>query len=151
MILGIFKLLMIVKVNFSSQRSEIRSCTNSTFHIARPDILSILLQQFSIFWVGYNLYQKWNLSYIRSYFNNEIVIIAPHYETIESVRSNLSQPPYLVDVVKYEGDGSLIIVDATSPYSTNTAAVEYITNIAKDASGLGKSGVTVMGDMGIFT
>jgi hypothetical protein len=82
--------------------------------------------------------------------HNGIVIIAPYYETTKSVRSNLSQPPYLVDAAKYEGDGSLIIMDATKLYSTSNAAVEYITNIAKEAKNLGKKGVTVIGDMGIF-
>lgn len=81
---------------------------------------------------------------------NGLVVIASYYETIESVRANLLQPPYSLDVSRYEGDRSLSIVDAKWLYSSYEWVSEFVNNIAKGANGLGKEGVTVMGDMGLF-
>jgi hypothetical protein len=81
---------------------------------------------------------------------NGMVLIAPFYETIDSVRSTLSKYLPSFNISKYEKDQSLTITDARRFYNTPQRAVEYTTKMAKYAKSIGKTGVTVMGDMGVF-
>src|ERR687889_811841 len=65
--------------------------------------------------------------------NNELVLILPYYETTETVRSVLSgennsgNGGSMIDVRKYEKEGSLIIIDAAEAYfSSDTDLMSFV-------------------------
>ena len=80
---------------------------------------------------------------------NEVIQLAPFYETEDSVRKSLSEGHFSIDVEKWEKDKkSLIIVDSLkkyfggesleSDYDSNKKLVDY-------AKTIGKSGVSILG------
>ena len=85
---------------------------------------------------------------------NEVIQLAPFYETEDSVRKSLSEGHFSIDVEKWEKDKkSLIIVDSLEKYyGDETVESSYISSrkLVKDAKMMGKSGVSVLGDMGAF-
>ena len=85
---------------------------------------------------------------------NEVIQLAPFYETEDSVRKSLSEGHFSIDVEKWEKDKkSLIIVDSLKKYFGNeTVESDYISNknLVKYAKMMGKSGVSVLGDIGAF-
>ncbi|WP_186434199.1 MEDS domain-containing protein [Candidatus Nitrosocosmicus arcticus] len=85
---------------------------------------------------------------------NEVIQLAPFYETEDSVRKSLSKGQISIDIEKWEKDEkALIIIDSLkkylgielleSDYNSNKNLVEY-------AKAMGKSGVSILGDKGAF-
>ena len=102
----------------------------------------------------YSYYAKIQLEY-----NNEIVLILPYYETNEMVRSilsgennkNNSNGDNIIDVRKYEEEGSLIIIDSVKAYfGSDIELMSYLAILAKQAQSSGKSGVSVIADLASF-
>ena len=89
--------------------------------------------------------------------NNEIVLILPYYETTEMVRSVLpgendnSKGGSIIDVRKYEKEGSLMIIDSVKAYfRSDTDLMSFIGSLLKQAQNSGKSGVSVIADLASF-
>jgi hypothetical protein len=89
--------------------------------------------------------------------DNEIVLILPYYETTEMVRSILSGEndnsigSSIIDVRKYEKEGSLMIIDSAKAYfGSDTDLMSFIGKLSKQAQNSGKSGVSVIADLASF-
>ena len=89
--------------------------------------------------------------------NNEIVLILPYYETTEMVRSILSGEndnsigSSIIDVRKYEKEGSLMIIDSAKAYfGSDTDLMSFIGKLSKQAQNSGKSGISVIADLASF-
>ena len=88
--------------------------------------------------------------------NNGIVLIIPYYETTEMVRSILSgenknNQSNIIDVRKYEKEGSLMIIDSVKAYfGSNIDLMSFVEKLAKKAQSSGKSGVSVIADLASF-
>ena len=93
--------------------------------------------------------------------DNEIVLMLPYYETTEMVRSILSgennnnnnnnNGGSIIDVRKYEKEGSLIIIDSVKAYfSSDIDLMSFVEKLAKKAQSSGKSGVSVIADLASF-
>jgi hypothetical protein len=107
--------------------------------------------------------------------NNEIVLILPYYETTNNVRKTLSNSDFvnrgeaaisdsnnsngsrIIDVRKYEKEGSLMIVDSVkgyfgsdSNYEGKDRLMSFFKQLVKKAESLGKNGVSVIADLGSF-
>ncbi|HET6590142.1 MAG TPA: MEDS domain-containing protein [Candidatus Nitrosocosmicus sp.] len=90
---------------------------------------------------------------------NELVCVAPFYDTIDSVRNSLSGGEVSIDVAKYEKEEkSLILVDSLEKYyNANSNHVLDIKSLLKAnnelveyANSLNKKGVSILGDAGAF-
>lgn len=81
---------------------------------------------------------------------NEIVLLLPHYETINSVRDALRELD--IDIRQYEEEGALIIMDAMSTLFNPSEHdfIEYLKGLENRARVKGKSGICVIADMGSF-
>jgi hypothetical protein len=101
----------------------------------------------------YSYYAKVKLEY-----NNEIVLILPYYETTEMVRSILSgendnknNQSNIIDVRKYEKEGSLIIIDSVKAYfGSDIDLMSFLARLAKKAQNSGKNGISVISDLASF-
>jgi hypothetical protein len=89
--------------------------------------------------------------------NNEIVLILPYYETTEMVRSVLSgendnsKGGSIIDVRKYEKEGSLIIIDSVKAYfGSDTDLMSFVKKLSKQAQNSGKNGISVIADLASF-
>ncbi len=87
--------------------------------------------------------------------NNEIVLFSPFYETTDSVRQILSEGHTAIeDVSKYENENFLIIIDALKNYFQKDEGDEtdwsFKERMVKNAKKKGKSGFSILGDMGAF-
>jgi hypothetical protein len=88
--------------------------------------------------------------------NNEIVLIVPYYETTEMVRSVLSgekenNQGSIIDVRKYEKQGSLVIIDSVKAYfRSDIDLMSFIARLAKQAQFSGKNGISVIADLASF-
>ena len=89
-------------------------------------------------------------------YNNDIVLILPYYETTEMVRSVLSgenknNQGSIIDVRKYEKQGSLIIIDSVKAYfGSDTDLMSFLARLVKQAQSSGKNGVSVISDLASF-
>ena len=89
--------------------------------------------------------------------NNEIVLILPYYETAEMVRSVLSEnhssnEGNIIDVRKYEKEGSLMIIDSAEAYfASDTDLMSFIEKLTKQAQSSGKNGISVIADLASFS
>ena len=99
-------------------------------------------------------------SYIKTQleYNNELVLILPYYETPERVRSVLSGENHssnegsIIDVRKYEKEGSLMIIDSAEAYFTSdTDFLSFIEKLTKQAQSSGKKGISVIADLASFS
>jgi hypothetical protein len=97
---------------------------------------------------------------------NEIVFVLPYYETEDKVREVLSEsfvdtPEEKSEMVndrisKYEKEGSLVIKDSVKIYTSGShdgidkTILSLLREIVKRAENLGKSGVTIIADLGSF-
>ena len=96
--------------------------------------------------------------YIKSQleYNNELVLILPYYETTETVRSVLSENHIsnggnIIDVQKYEKEGSLIIIDSAEAYITsNNNLMSFVEKLAKQAQSSCRNGISVIADLASF-
>jgi hypothetical protein len=86
---------------------------------------------------------------------NEVIQLVPFYETEDSVRKSLSEGHFSINVEKWEKDKkSLIIVDSLEKYfSSGSLESDFDSNkkLVDYAKTIGKSGVSVLGDMGAFS
>ena len=87
---------------------------------------------------------------IRLKEGNEIVLLLPHYETLNSVRQALMELD--IDVKQYEKDQTLIIMDAINTIFNPTSEDfrEYLKGLENRARATGKAGICVIADMGSF-
>ena len=89
-------------------------------------------------------------------YNNELVLILPYYETTETVRSVLSENHIsnggnIIDVRKYEKEGSLIIIDSAEAYFTSdNNLMSFVEKLAKQAQTSGRNGISVIADLASF-
>jgi hypothetical protein len=89
-------------------------------------------------------------------YNNELVLILPYYETTETVRSVLSENHIgnggnIIDVRKYEKEGSLIIIDSAEAYFTSdNNLMSFVEKLTKQAQTSGKKGISVIADLASF-
>jgi MEDS: MEthanogen/methylotroph, DcmR Sensory domain len=89
-------------------------------------------------------------------YNNELVLILPYYEPTETVRSVLSEnhssnEGSIIDVRKYEKEGSLIIIDSAEAYFTsNNNLMSFVEKLAKQAQTSGRNGISVIADLASF-
>nr|MDQ3984372.1 hypothetical protein [Thermoproteota archaeon] len=88
--------------------------------------------------------------------NNEIVLILPYYETAEMVRSVLSgenknNQGNIIDVRKYEKQGSLVIIDSVEAYfRSDIDLVSFLARLAKQAQFSDKNGISIIADLASF-
>jgi hypothetical protein len=107
--------------------------------------------------------------------NNEIVVILPYYETTDKVRKTLTdgfvtiadgndaaavndnESNNVIDVRKYENEGSLMIIDSVKgyfgsdgDYEGEDSLMSFFKQLVKKAESLGKDGVSVIADLGSF-
>jgi hypothetical protein len=112
--------------------------------------------------------------------NNEIVLLLPYYETANKVRKTLSEGfvnniaygkgndansndtngNSIIDMVKYEKEGSLIIMDSVKGYfgsdnnhddnNNNIDLMGFVKQLVKKAESSCKNGVSVIADLGSF-
>ena len=93
--------------------------------------------------------------------HNEIILMLPYYETTEMVRSILSGESNnnnnnnnggsIIDVRKYEKEGSLVIIDSVKAYfGSDIDLMAFVEKLAKKAQSSGKSGVSVIADLASF-
>ena len=83
--------------------------------------------------------------------DNEIVVILPFYETVNNVRIILSEDSACIDVGKYEKEQSLLIIDSLKSYfGSQEGLMPFVKKIVEFAKVSGRSGVSVIGDMGPF-
>ena len=89
--------------------------------------------------------------------NNRIVLIIPYYETTEMVRSVLSgennnnNQSNIIDVRKYEKQGSLMIIDSVKAYfHSDIDLMSFLAGLAKHAQFSGKNGISVIADLASF-
>jgi hypothetical protein len=110
--------------------------------IIYPDLIT--LREFYSYYIQKNIEEK-----------NEVVQIAPFYETEDSVRETLSKGHRAIkDIEKLENEKSLIIVDSFKKYLQNKKDVKSNYNdlkrLIEDSKRMNKNGVTVFSDLGAF-
>ncbi len=90
---------------------------------------------------------------------NELVCLAPFYDTVDSVRKSFAEVGHMpIDVTKRETDEkSLILVDSLEHYIDNNGSalttkslLQGIQHLVKYTNDLEKNGVSILGDMGAF-
>ncbi|CAN5845116.1 hypothetical protein BH23THE1_BH23THE1_36200 [soil metagenome] len=85
---------------------------------------------------------------------NEVIQLAPFYETEDSVRKVLSKGHVSLDIEKWEkAEKSLIIVDSLKKYIGSVSPdsdYDFNKNLVEYAKAMGKSGVSVIADKGTF-
>ena len=82
---------------------------------------------------------------------NEIVLVLPFLETVDNVRSILSDISTNIDVRKYEKEQSLLIMDSLKSYfGLQNGLIPFVRQTIEYANTSGKSGLSVLADMGSF-
>jgi len=82
---------------------------------------------------------------------DEIVIILPFLETVDAVRHILSENSANIDVRKYEREKSLLIMDSLKGYfGLQEGLMPFVEQTVDYAKKVGKSGLSVLSDMGSF-
>jgi hypothetical protein len=82
---------------------------------------------------------------------NEIVLILPFLETVDNVRRILSDTSGDIDVSKYEKEQSLLIMDSLKSYfGLQDGLIPFVRQTVEYANTSGKSGLSVLADMGSF-
>ena len=83
---------------------------------------------------------------------NEIILILPHYHCVADVINSITDTS--IDIDKYKKEGSLVVVQSKKAYYSLThefVGVMIMTKmLIQRADKLGKAGVTVISDMGLF-
>lgn len=85
---------------------------------------------------------------------NEIVLINPFYETVDSVRQVLSQSKHRdgtvdQDLSNYEKEKALIIADSMEEYFGQQPHT-YFKKALQYVKGMGKNGISVLADLGVY-
>jgi hypothetical protein len=94
------------------------------------------------------LYSKYTHNQIEE--NNEIVLVNPFYETIDSVRQVLSQANPGLNVSKHEKEKSLIIIDSLEEYFGQQPDLPFKRSLASHAKQIGKNGLSILGDVAAY-
>jgi hypothetical protein len=81
---------------------------------------------------------------------NEIILVNPFYETIDSIRQMLSQCNPSLDVSKHEREKSLIVIDSLEEYFGKQLDMPFKRSLANHAKKIGRSGLSVLGDIGAY-
>jgi hypothetical protein len=85
---------------------------------------------------------------------NEVIQMAPFYETENSVRKALSEGHIPMDIEKWEkAEKSIIIVDSLKKYAGNISPdsdYDYNKNLVEYVKAKGKTGVSMIADKGVF-
>jgi hypothetical protein len=82
---------------------------------------------------------------------NEIVLVLPFLETVDNVRRILSENSANIDVRKYEKEQSLLIMDSLKSYfGLQNGLIPFVRQTIEYANTSGKSGLSVLADMGSF-
>ena len=82
---------------------------------------------------------------------NEIVLVLPFLETVDNVRRILSDTSADIDVSKYEKEQSLLIMDSLKSYfGLQNGLIPFVRQTIEYANTSGKSGLSVLADMGSF-
>ena len=82
---------------------------------------------------------------------NEIVLVLPFLETVDNVRRILSDIRTSIDVRKYEKEQSLLIMDSLKSYfGLQNGLIPFVRQTIEYANTSGKSGLSVLADMGSF-
>ena len=82
---------------------------------------------------------------------NEIVLILPFLETVDNVRRILSENSANFDVRKYEKEQSLLIMDSLKSYfGLQNGLIPFVRQTIEYANASGKSGLSVLADVGSF-
>jgi DcmR-like sensory protein len=82
---------------------------------------------------------------------NEIVLVLPFLETADNVRRILSENSANIDVRKYEKEQSLLIMDSLKSYfGLQNGIIPFVIQTIAYANTSGKSGLSVLADMGSF-
>lgn len=90
---------------------------------------------------------------------DELVYLAPFYDTVDSVRKSLADLGHMsIDVTRFETDEkSLILVDSLEHYIDNNGSalgtksqLKSIQQLVKYTNDLEKKGASILGDMGAF-
>lgn len=85
---------------------------------------------------------------------NELIQLAPFYETEDSVRKTLSEGQTSFDIKKWENEKkSLIIIDSLKKYFDGEPIdTDYVSNkkLVDYAKTMGKTGASILGDYGVF-
>jgi DcmR-like sensory protein len=83
---------------------------------------------------------------------NEIILVLPHYLCVADVINSITNTS--IDIDKYKKEGSLVVVQSKKAYYSLThefVGVMIMTKmLIQRADKLGKAGVTVISDMGLF-
>jgi hypothetical protein len=107
----------------------------------------ILYSDITILAYIYSTYSKRSLESL-----NEIVLILPHYQSVADVLNHLANNG--IDVDKCKREGSIVVVESKKGYYSLTdkfVGVMIMTKmLLRRANKLGKTGVTVISDMGLF-
>ena len=82
---------------------------------------------------------------------NEIVLVLPFLETVDNVRRILSENSTNIDVRKYEKEQSLLIINSLKSYfGLQNGIIPFVIQTIAYANTSGKSGLSVLADMGSF-
>ena len=82
---------------------------------------------------------------------NEIVLVLPFLETVDNVKRILSENSANIDVRKYEREQSLLIMDSLKSYfGLQNGLIPFVRQTIGYATTSGKSGLSVLADMGSF-
>ena len=85
---------------------------------------------------------------------NEFIQIMPFYETTDSVRQTLFEKSHIIDNSKDETDNSFATMDSLKYYFGNSKNIDVeqpLEDMVECAKKLGKKGLSVIGDLGIFS
>ena len=106
-----------------------------------PDLIT--LREFYSYYIQKNIEEK-----------NQIVQIAPFYETEDSVRQTLSEGHREIkDLEQFEKERTLIIVDSLKKYQQDKDIKSIYNNskrLVELSKAIKKDGVSVLGDLGAF-
>jgi MEDS: MEthanogen/methylotroph, DcmR Sensory domain len=145
-----------LRVNNNSKNNEsIKKWFNE--EIAEGENGIIIYPNLQTFRQIYAQYMKDQLAKEKEQNNNtsnkqlmpRIILIATFYETIDSVKHNLSSAG--LDVQRHIDNGSLVIVDAFSSYYPDINGMKkLVASLSERAKREGRAGVTAIVDMGYF-
>jgi hypothetical protein len=97
-------------------------------------------------------FREFYTQYIKIHINNknEIILFNPFYETVGSVRQNLSMGHIYMDEYEHKSEFSLIIADSLHQYLGRVPMAQFKDRLVNFAIGKSKDGVSILSDMGSY-
>jgi hypothetical protein len=97
-------------------------------------------------------FREFYIHYIKRQIDlkNEIILFNPFYETVGTVRQNLSMGHIHLDEFQDKSDVSLIIADSLYQYFGMIPMAQFKDKLVKCAVKKSKDGVSILSDMGSF-